>query len=108
MSRNLPEIQKVVDAIKPLIPATNVDERLLVLSVQLADRLIGANWRDEPKKRQKAVSEWAIQLYPSLDELEQASGSRLNLKSASHWLASTLRSTFEDLRSPDADRSNSG
>ena len=108
MSRNLAEIQKVVDAIRPLIPATNVSERVLVLSVQLADRLIGANWLDEPQRRQRAVSEWAIQLYPTLDELEQAYRSRLNLQSASHWLASTLRSMFEDSKSPDFCRSNSG
>ena len=108
MPQNLPEIQKVGDAIRPLIPATNVDERLLALSVQLADRLIGANWLDEPRRRQKAVSEWAIQLYPTLDELQRIDGARLTLASASRWLASTLRSTFEDLKSPDFRPSNSG
>ena len=107
MSRNLPEIQKIVDAIKPLIRAANVDERLVLLSVQLADRLIGDNWLDEPQRRQRTVGEWATQIYPTLDELERANDSRLNLKSASHWLALTLRSTFEDLKSPDRG-SNSG
>jgi len=106
MSQNLPEIRKIVHAIKPLITAA--DEPLLALSVQLADRLIGPNWLDEPQRRQKAVSEWAIQLYPSLDELQHASGSRLSLESASRWLASTLRSTFGDLKSQDFRSSNSG
>ena len=108
MSRNLQEIQAIVDAIKPLIRAANVEDRLAVLSVQLADRLIGDNWLDEPQRRQRAMGEWATQLYPTLDDVERANGSRLNLKSASDWLASTLRSTFEDLKSPDFRRSNFG
>jgi hypothetical protein len=91
------KIQKVADNIRPLVPATTVDERLLVLSIRLADRLIGANWLDEPQRRQEVVSDWAIQLYPTLDEVEKTSVSRLNLESASHWFVSALRSTFEDL-----------
>lgn len=102
------KIQQIADAIRPLISATTVDERLLVLSIRLADRLIGANWLDEPQRRQAVMSDWAIQLYPTLDEVERTSASRLNLESASHWFVSTLRSTFEDLKSPDFPRSNSG
>ncbi len=79
MPRNLPRIQKVVDAIRPLIAAADVDERLLVLSVKLANRLIGANWLDEPQKQEKAVGDWAIQLYPTLEEVEWTSASRLKL-----------------------------
>jgi hypothetical protein len=94
---NIMKIQKVADTIRSLIPATTVDERLLVLSIRLADRLIGANWLDEPQRRQEVVSDWAIQLYPSLDEVERTSASRLNLESASQWFVSALRSTFEDL-----------
>ena len=106
--RSLPKIQKVVDAIRPVIPATNIDERLLLLSVELADRLLGANWLDKPRRRRIAVGDWAIELYPTLKEVERASGSRLNLASASDWLASALRSTFEDLKSPDFCGSKSG
>ena len=91
------EIQEFADAIRPLIPATTVNERLLVLSIRLADRLIGANWLDEPQRRQEVVSDWAIQLYPTLEEVERTSASRLNLESASQWFRSALRSTFEDL-----------
>jgi hypothetical protein len=101
MPRSLPKIQKVADAIQQLIPAANIDERLLALSVELADRLLGVNWLDEPQRRQIAVGDWAIELYPTLKEVERASGSRLNLESASDWLASALRSTFEDLKSSD-------
>jgi hypothetical protein len=108
MPRGLVKIQEIADAIRPLIPATTVDERLLVLSIRLADRLIGANWLDEPQRRQEVLSDWAIQLYPTLDEAERTSASRLNLESASHWFVSVLRSTFEDLKSPDFHRSNSG
>ena len=97
MLRNLRKIQKFADAIRPLIPATTVDERLLMLSIKLADRLIGANWPDEPQRRQEVVSDWAIQLYPTLEEVERTSTSQLNLESASHWFLSALRSTFEDL-----------
>jgi hypothetical protein len=97
MPRNLRKIQKIADAIRPLIPAPAVDERLLVLSIRLADRLIGANWPDEPQRRQEVVSDWAIQLYPTLEEVERTSTSQLNLESASHWFLSALRSTFEDL-----------
>jgi len=108
MPRNLPRIQKVVDAIRPLIPAADVDERLLVLSVKLANRLIGANWLDEPQRQEKAVGDWAIQLYPTLEEVEWTSASRLNLGSASHWFASALTSIFDDFASPDFRGSNSG
>jgi hypothetical protein len=108
MPRDLVKIRKAADAIRPLIPATTVDERLLVLSIRLADRLIGANWLDEPQRRQEVVSDWAIQLYPTLDEVERTSASRLNLESASHWFVLALRSTFEDLKSPDFCRPNSG
>ena len=97
MPRNLTKIQELAAAIRPLIPATTVNERLLVLSIRLADRLIGANWLDEPQRRQEVVSDWAIQLYPTLDEVERTSASRLNLESASQWFHSALRSTFEDL-----------
>ena len=97
MPRNLTKIQELADAIRPLIPATTVNERLLVLSIRLADRLIGANWLDEPQRRQEVVSDWAIQLYPTLDEGERISASRLNLESASQWFVSALRSTFEDI-----------
>jgi hypothetical protein len=108
MPRHLSKIQTVVDAIRPLIPAANVDERLLLLSVKLADRLIGANWLDEPQKQEEAVGDWAIQLYPTLEEVERASASRLNLESASHWFASALSSLFDDFKSPDFRGSNSG
>src|SRR5262249_53807301 len=108
MPPNHSKIQKVVDAIRPLIPATTVDERLLVLSSELADLLIGANWLDEPQRRQKVVSDWAIQLYPILEEVERASASRLDLESASHWFALALCSTFENLKRPDFRGSNSG
>jgi hypothetical protein len=97
MAKNLRKIQKIADAIRPLIPATTVDERLLMLSIKLADRLIGANWLDGPQRRQEVVSDWAIQLYPTLEEVERTSTSQLNLESASHWFLSALRSTFEDL-----------
>jgi hypothetical protein len=79
-----------------------------VLSVKLADRLIGANWLDEPQRQEEAVGDWAIQLYPTLEEVERASASRLNLESASHWFASALSSIFDDFKSPDFRGSNSG